>query len=269
MKELKNRFAGEAGNWRAWVWLVGELFTLYSAIRAFGGPISDVLLCILTALGLGIPYLLRRAWGYQMSDALFVLCFVYILGSMAARVYKLYYLLSHWDKLLHLLGGIVFALIGSYLMVLLNRDCRQQRLLRILFAVCFSIAISVLWEFYEYGMDRFFGTDMQRDTVVQSIYSYNLGDEPGVVGEIADIESVTINDVLLEGGYLDLGLIDTMGDMLIETAGALLYAGVFAIDRGRHPAFTKIARRDDSVGPDAKAPSPEKEQPDPDSGKTY
>lgn len=41
-------------------------------------------------------------------------------------------------------------------------------------------------------------------------------------------------------GYIDIGLIDTMGDMMLETAGAVVCAVVFALDRGRHPAFTRV-----------------------------
>ena len=31
-----------------------------------------------------------------------------------------------------------------------------------------------------------------------------------------------------------------MGDMMIETFGAVVYAVVFALDKGRHPAFTRV-----------------------------
>lgn len=105
--------------------------------------------------------------------------------------------------------------------------------------VLFSISVSALWEFYEYGMDRWFGTDMQRDTLVTAIHSYDLGDAAGVIGSIDQIDSVIVNGVALEG-YIDIGLIDTMGDMMIETAGAVVYAVVFVLDRGRHPAFTRV-----------------------------
>lgn len=133
--------------------------------------------------------------------------------------------------------ALVCLLVG--IGVLLNKDYQDDRRLRILFAVLFSISVSALWEFYEYGMDRWFGTDMQRDTLVTAIRSYDLGDAVGVIGSIDQIDSVIVNGVALEG-YIDIGLIDTMGDMMIETAGAVVYAVVFALDRGRHPAFTRV-----------------------------
>lgn len=88
---------------------------------------------------------------------------------------------------------------------------------------------------------------MQRDTLVSAIHSYDLGSATGVIGSIDSIESVVVNGVPLEG-YIDIGLIDTMGDMMIETFGAVVYAVVFALDKGRHPAFTRVgaARREAS-----------------------
>ena len=95
---------------------------------------------------------------------------------------------------------------------------------------------------------------MQRDTLVTAIHSYNLGPATGVVGTIDPIESVIVNGVPMEG-YLDLGLIDTMGDMFIETVGAMAYAVLFALDRGRHAAITRTAdaRPDKREAPRAKA----------------
>ena len=160
--------------------------------------------------------------------------------SCAGRIYKLYYLIAHWDKLLHLCGGVVFALFGSYLPVVINRKYENDRLLRVLVALMFSISVSALWEFYEFGMDRWFGMDMQRDTIIRAIHSYDLGEATGVIGSIDQIDSVIVNGEPLEG-YIDIGLIDTMGDMMIETVGAAAYAVVFALDKGRHPAFIHAA----------------------------
>lgn len=61
-----------------------------------------------------------------------------------------------------------------------------------------------------------------------------------MIGSIDQIDSVIVNGEPLEG-YIDIGLIDTMGDMMIETVGAAAYAVVFALDKGRHPAFIHAA----------------------------
>lgn len=95
--------------------------------------------------------------------------------------------------MLHLCGGVAFALVGCYIPVLLDKKYKDDRTLRILFAILVSISVAALWEFYEFGMDRLFGMDMQRDTIVTSLHSYDLGGAAGVIGSIESINSVTVN----------------------------------------------------------------------------
>ena len=174
MQKVKLSIQAEQTRWRVWFWTVCELFVLYSMLRSLhSGPASDALVCLLVGIGVAVPYILE-AFGYRMSDTLFVFSLLYLLASMSGRIYKLYYLIAHWDKLLHLCGGVVFALLGSYLPVVINRKYENDRLLRVLFALMFSISVSALWEFYEFGMDRWFGMDMHRDTIIHAIHSYDL-----------------------------------------------------------------------------------------------
>jgi uncharacterized membrane protein YjdF len=112
----------------------------------------------------------------------------------------------------------MFAILGAYLFDLLVKD-KALPVVRILFSLCFSIAIAVLWEFCEFGADILLGMDMQDDTVIHSLTSYLLGDRLGVTGSIEHIQAVTVNGIRLPG-YIDIGLIDSMLDMLLETLGA-------------------------------------------------
>ena len=74
---------------------------------------------------------------------------------------------------------------------------------------------------------------MQKDTIVTAFNSCPLGPGKGIMHHVGDIESVIVNGEVLPG-YVDIGLIDSMKDLLIETAGALLVAAAFLIDRGKH-----------------------------------
>ena len=78
--------------------------------------------------------------------------------------------------------------------------------------------------------------DMQDDTVIHGLTSYLLGDSLGVTGSIPNIQSVSVNGLLLPvDGYIDIGLIDTMLDMLLETVGAIAACVIILLDKGRHP----------------------------------
>ena len=113
-----------------------------------------------------------------------------------------------------------------------------------LVAFCFSMTIGVLWEFFEYGADNFLKTDMQKDRVVEEIstvYIHPDGENiPIIVNDIGYtiISNGGAKEIKIENGYLDIGLIDTMTDVLIESAGALVAAVIYCLDKGRHPVFT-------------------------------
>ena len=107
-----------------------------------------------------------------------------------------------------------------------------------IFALCFSMAVSVIWEFCEYSADRFLGMDMQDDVVVDHINSYLLDDGIGVAGSIENIEEVIVNGQKLPVvGYIDIGLNDTVWDMMLETVGAIVVAVAYVISKGKFAVF--------------------------------
>ena len=94
-------------------------------------------------------------------------------------------------------------------------------------AFCFSMTVGVLWEFFEFGADQFLGTDMQKDFIVQTVNSVSLN--PSGLNTVIQtpIESLVVNGqdwMQFPGGYLDIGLIDTMKDLLVNFIGAVLFS---------------------------------------------
>ncbi len=75
-------------------------------------------------------------------------------------------------------------------------------------------------------MDQLFGFDMQKDAIVHSISSVML--DPTHTNHairINDITQVTVNGQDLGlGGYLDIGLIDTMEDLVVNFIGAVVFS---------------------------------------------
>lgn len=132
--------------------------------------------------------------------------------------------------MLHTLNGFLAAAIGFSLVDILNRDERAKFNLSPLYmavvAFCFSMTIGVMWEFFECGMDLFFGMDTQKDTIVNSINTVMLDPTGGnQVIHIGDINSVIVNGKELGlGGYLDIGLLDTMKDLFVNFIGAVVFS---------------------------------------------
>ena len=82
------------------------------------------------------------------------------------------------------------------------------------------------------------GTDMQKDTIVQSITTVMLDPTNSNIPITIDgIHSVAVNGKELGfNGYLDIGLIDTMEDLLVNFIGASTFSilGYFYVKkRGR------------------------------------
>ena len=92
-------------------------------------------------------------------------------------------------------------------------------------AFCFSMTIGVLWEFVEYFADNVLLLDMQKDTVIHTIRSVAL--DPTMTNTVMTIDGIA--DVIVNGeslglgGYLDIGLHDTMEDLLVNFIGAVVF----------------------------------------------
>lgn len=217
-----------------------ELFAVGNIIRLILiEKNSRLLLAFVTVFLILVPEGIERIFKCHISTPMYLIAVLYSMGPMLGFCNNLYYLLPWWDKLLHILGGVMFVFLGIFLFERLGGD-QKKWLLCCVFALCFSIALSVLWEFYEFGLDSLLGMDTQDDTIVHTIRSHVLNPELGEIGRISDIREVSINGNKLElGGYLDIGLIDTMMDLLLETLGAVITTVILYLDKNKHPVFQR------------------------------
>ena len=188
-------------------------------------------LCVLTILLLYVPSWLQVKLHIELPPALeiTILCFIFA-AEILGEVNAFYVNVPNWDTMLHTLNGFLAVAVGFSLVLLLNDDERLTFDLSPFFlalvAFCFSMTIGVLWEFFEFGMDYFFHFDMQKDTVVNAIYSVALDPaRSNKVVAVKGIQDVVINGQSLGvGGYLDIGIIDTMKDLFVNFIGATVFS---------------------------------------------
>lgn len=216
--------------------VLGEVFAIGTNIMLLMTEQYDRLpLAIGTLFLVLLPAAMERVFRCRLCLPVYIFALLYAVGPMLGQCWNFYYTISWWDKLLHICGGVMFAIVGAYFFELLIKR-KDQFLACALFALCFSITIAALWEFIEFGADRFLGMDMQDDTVITGITSYLLGDGIGITGSIENIRSVAVNGVPLPvNGYIDIGLTDSMLDMMLESLGALITCLLLLLDKGRHP----------------------------------
>ena len=187
--------------------------------------------CALTILLLYVPSWIQVKLRIELPPPLeiTILCFIFA-AEILGEVNAFYVVVPNWDTMLHTLNGFLAAAVGFSMVILLNDDQRLTFDLSPFFlalvAFCFSMTIGVLWEFFEFSMDWFFHTDMQKDTVVNAIYTVAL--DPTLSNKVVavpGIEDVVINGQSLGlGGYLDIGLIDTMKDLFVNFIGAVVFS---------------------------------------------
>ena len=236
----------------------GAVAALYVALRLavlavlvaqfLNGNFENVFLCLLTLVLFLVPSFIERKIHVDLPDTLEVIILLFIFAAEILGEIQAYYItFPYWDTMLHTLNGFLCAAIGFALVDILNRSERFSITLSPLFlaitAFCFSMTIGVLWEFFECLMDQLFWLDMQKDTVVHAISSVKLdptgGNTPTGLGDITDVIVVTADGeqvALGLGGYLDIGLLDTMKDLFVNFAGAVVFSviGYFYVkSRGR------------------------------------
>ena len=199
--------------------------------QIFLGNYENVFMCGLTLLLLIVPSLVQVTFRIEIPSALEVIILMFIFSAeILGEVNEFYIKIPNWDTMLHTLNGFLAAAIGFSLVNLLNEDKRLSFNLSPFFvavvAFCFSMTIGVLWEFYEFFMDTNFAMDTQKDAIIYNINSVLLNPENiNVPFHIKNITSTIVNGKELNiGGYLDIGLIDTMKDLIVNFIGAVTFS---------------------------------------------
>ncbi|MBR1975043.1 MAG: hypothetical protein IKA20_04260 [Clostridia bacterium] len=221
-----------------------ETFCLFSIVfSAVQSEWTKMIMAIASIFFVFVPEIVQRLFRFRIQTPLYFLVLLYTICPLLGFNYGFYYKFGWWDDLLHGFAGLVFAMFGAYLPKIINKKAPCSVLLCALFGFVFSMAVSAVWEFIEFGIDTFFGMDMQKDTWLATIRNSHLLSQYFHY-ENGQLAEITFDGIIVEGevirSYLDIGLIDTMTDMLVETAGALVYSVVYLITKGKHFAFEPL-----------------------------
>ena len=224
------------------------LVILMMVLQILNGNYENVFLCILTLLLLLVPSFVQVNLKIELPTVLEITILIFIFAAeILGEIQSFYVKFPFWDDVLHTINGFLAAAIGFALIDILNRNKRAKINLSPFFvavvAFCFSMTIGVIWEFFEFSMDTFAGLDMQKDTVVHHITSVALDDtKSNIPVTITQINDTFVNGQSLGvGGYLDIGLIDTMKDLFVNFIGAAVFSiiGFFYIKNRGKGRFAK------------------------------
>lgn len=222
MKARKNRTK---------IQMVLTLIVVFSVIRQFFlGNYHNMFLGILTLILFMVPQFLDKKLRVTIPVGLETVILIFIFSAeILGEINAFYVKIPIWDTILHTTNGFLMAAIGFALIDLFNRSekfsIKMSPYFVAFFAFCFSMTVGVLWEFFEFSMDQFFGLDMQKDWIVTAINSVKLNPTGANIPIHVDVQSVVINGEQWNlGGYLDIGLIDTMKDLIVNFIGAVVFS---------------------------------------------
>lgn len=222
-----------------------EIFAIFSLIYFIvtKGDTSQILLSIFNIILSLCPLAFEIIFKSKFSLPIHIFLTVYIAALLLGHSYHFYDYLSWWDNMLHAFGGFTIALLGIYLIPYFNKGNDVSPAFKVMFAISFALGLSVLWEFFEYSCDHLIGSDMQKDTIITTIRSYFLGTKIGEIGTIESITKITINgEEMPFNGYLDIGLIDTLTDLLMALIGSAVLSIYTLIADNHYPLITHIKK---------------------------
>ena len=215
------------------VYLLLRLSVILTLVaQVFNRDWESVFFCALALFLMMIPSFIEHNWHIDIPDTLEIIVIVFIYAAEILGELKAYYInVPFWDTMLHTTTGFLAAAVGFSLCDIFNRNENIKFDLSPFFlafvAFCFSMTVGVLWEFFEFGMDFFTGSDMQKDTVINAIHTTML--DPTKSNRVVHITGIT--DVILSdgtslglGGYLDIGIIDTTQDLFVNFIGAVVFS---------------------------------------------
>ena len=192
--------------------------------------------CVLGMAVMLVPGLLQKRFSIVLPHYMHVLFVVFLYAAIyLGEARNFYYIFPHWDTLLHGLSGVMMGALGFSVVSMLNSAksvrMHMSALFVAIFAVCFAVTLGVVWEIYEYLADASLGLNMQKHTSQDSVpYAGNAA------------------------------LADTMKDLIVDLAGALLMGVIGYFSMRRHPGWLdSLDMRTDAAKAETK-PAPEREK---------
>lgn len=238
MAKIKE-FYSKNGKFKVNTYIILRALVLICLIlQIMRGDWQNVFFCILTLVLFTIPYFVDKTLNITLPTLLEDIILLFIFSAeILGEIQNFYGIFPYWDTMLHTINGFLCAAIGFALIDILNRNdkflFKCSPLFVAIVAFCFSMTVGVLWEFFEYTSDHYFLADMQRDSVIQEISSAYLHpqglNKPIIIENIDHTviyyqEDGEMKTHVIEGGYMDIGIIDTMEDLFVNFIGAIVFS---------------------------------------------
>lgn len=203
--------------------LIASIINIFLRPADIEREIAHIGLCIAGFVTINIPAFIQRRFKIYIPSILQLVAVLLIYAHfILGEIFRAYDHVMWFDKTLHTLNGLAFALLGFSMVNLLNNSSDQYKKLSpffvSLFSFCFCLAVSYMWELLEFSIDSIFKINMQRW-------------KDGLVGSGTGVNAYTQGT----------GLIDTMIDMLVMMLGGALVSVIGYISlKTKKDLFNKL-----------------------------
>lgn len=144
---------------------------LVSTGTAYAHVRSDYVLmfiqCLLGLVVLSVPSIASRKLKFNIPNFIYIMYYIFLYCAIfLGEVLDFYYVIPHWDVILHFFSGAMLGALGFILVSQLN----DSEMIRVslspffvaLFAFCFALSCGAVWEIYEFVFDGLLGLNMQK-----------------------------------------------------------------------------------------------------------
>ena len=152
---------------RAIVIAVVAVMSVDLAVFLYGGQWLTAFLTLAIMAVILAPTLLGERLPVRIPAEIQALALLFVFAALfLGEVQRYYERIAWWDQALHVSSGLLLGILGFLLVYVLNANKRIEVHLRprfvALFAFLFAVSVGTLWELFEFAMDSFFGTNMQK-----------------------------------------------------------------------------------------------------------
>ena len=120
-----------------------------------------------------LPALIQRNYKIHLPIELEFIVVVFVYASIFLGEARGYYIkIWWWDIALHALSGIIIAFAGFLILLILYQQykIKANPVTIAVFAFCFALSLGTIWEIIEFTADTFFGLNMQKSGLVDTMW---------------------------------------------------------------------------------------------------
>lgn len=204
------------------LFLIKVVVLIHLLVCIVNGLWTATFICLFTLITLLISDSIKKKLKY--NNIFDLLIYIFLTSSLiGGEIYNLYIKIWYYDIIMHTLSSFIISALLYYL--LKKSNIKINTSLLILFIFSFAMMVESIWEITEFTIDRIFDSDMQKDTIITEINSKLLSTNGKNVVK-NKINKMKIGDDIIDG-YIDIGLYDTIEDMICAVCGSIIFIVIF------------------------------------------